>query len=126
MANIEITCSMFKEWASAIDMRPYSYSGRGMRGRSCVGITVEQYGEINSAFSLQHALIKEALNGVMDGITEEDGDYQSAANDLLDAMDEVVKGIRTDNMGHDTVVYFTTIEWVEDEEDQESTCDTET
>lgn len=126
MANTEITCSMLKEWASAIDMRPYSYSGRGMFGKRCVGITVEQYGEINSAFSLQHALIKEALNGVMDGITEEDGDYQSAANDLLDAMDEVVKGIRTDNMGHDTVVYFTTIEWVEDEEDQESTCDTET
>lgn len=126
MANTEITCSMLKEWAAAIDMRPYSYSGRGMCGRSCVGITVEQYGEINSDFSLQHALTKEALNRVMDEITEEDGDYQSAVNDMLDAMDGMVRGIRTDNMGHDTVVYFTTIEWVEDEEDQESTCDTET
>lgn len=78
---------------------PRSYSGRGMYGRTCVGVTTDRY---TPEFKL----------GV---------DVALAASAMFDDMDELVsfledlsgEGCSTDSMGLGTITYFPSIPWPE-------------
>lgn len=73
-----------------------SYSGRGMYGRSCLGIETDDIGDVFAA-------VLEELEG-----EEDTQDIQLAFKDM-----------RTDAMGRSTIVYFPTVPFVEDDEEDD-------
>lgn len=95
------------------ELRPQSYSGRGMYGRSCVGVVVPR--DVSS-FQLGAAIAVALL----------DGDCDEGPNDVEDLAD---LRVCEDNMGLDTIVYFPRVEWPAglsddgDDEDEEHDCD---
>ncbi len=74
------------------------YSGRGMYGRKCVGIT----GSMGDCLSVLGELIKEAK--------EEAG---------FDDMVDTLLGFRQDSMGRDVILYWPELEDIEEDEWQE-------
>jgi hypothetical protein len=70
----------------------HSYSGRGMDGRTCLGVTTD--GSISEVFS-------EIIENIDDGYQEE----------IADA----VRSMRTDDMGTGKVLYWPRIKFVGDE-----------
>lgn len=70
-----------------------SYSGRAMYGKSCLGVVVGSFGEFLSP-------LMEALEGVVDL------DDKATLNDYLFELREKFMDLRTDNMGHDIIIYF--------------------
>lgn len=92
------------------ELRPQSYSGRGMYGRSCVGVVVPR--DVSS-FQLAAAIAVALLD-------EEDGERD--VEDLADLR------VSEDAMGLDTIVYFPRVEWPaglsdDGDEDEEHDCD---
>lgn len=77
-----------------------SYSGRGMYGRECVGVT------INDPFELYADLLEAAT----DGCNEEE--MQGVVNGIADLM----RNTRTDSMGRSMIVYWPNMEWQAQEE----------
>lgn len=75
-----------------------SYSGRGMYGRTCVGVTVPRD---TSPFQLAAQIIASS------------DDPAEMADSLSDLR------VNEDSMGFDTVVYFPRVPWVEAEDDDE-------
>jgi len=85
-----------------------SYSGRGMYGKSCLGVTVSSMGD----------LIADLLGAAVDS-TQDEPDGEMSVADAAEA----VRGMRTDNMGHDTIAYFPGVPYVDDEESEEDLDD---
>lgn len=77
---------------------PRSYSGRGMYGRSCVGVDVDRG---TSAFSLAAQIIASS------------DDPAQMADSLSDLR------VNEDSMGLGGIVYFPNVPWVEEDEDDE-------
>lgn len=77
---------------------PQSYSGRGMYGRSCIGVTVPRG---TSAFKLACQVIAASYMS------------QALAEDLADVL------VREDSMGLDTILYFPYLPWVEADDEEE-------
>lgn len=77
--------------------RAYSYSGRNMYGKQCVGFTVDRHIGIFRAIA---DLIEAAqyIGGEDDGM---------AVRHMLD----IIRSTVTDDMGLDTVVYFPRVRW---------------
>lgn len=73
-----------------------SYSGRGMYGRSCLGVETDDLGDLFAA-------VLEELEG-----EEDTQDVQLA-----------FKSMRTDSMGRGTIVYFPAIPFVGDDDEEE-------
>lgn len=90
------------------DLRPQSYSGRGMYGKQCLAVVGVHAGAVFSD------LIGTAL-------------YGEFSTDEKDAIVMALCDVRQDSLGHDTVVYFPRVEYVggsgnadaDDEEDDE-------
>lgn len=78
-----------------------SYSGRGMYGKRCIGITTDS--------------ISDTLKEVKDNIEfygsddEDDSDYADFFSDCMDHIFE----FETDNMGLSTIIYWPNIEFKE-------------
>jgi len=83
---IDVAASTF---GTSIDVRE-DYSGRGMDGRTCFGLTIGR-NEEREVF---------AALGYLAGLTE--GREDDADIDLM----ELARYARTDSMGRDTIVYF--------------------
>jgi len=83
---------IFVELLEEMELEPYSYSGRGMFGKSCVGVTVTNTTKF--IFEL----------GLKIGSKHEEENYEE--------LKEGFENIRTDNMGLDYVVYFPDIDWI--------------
>jgi hypothetical protein len=79
-----------------------SYSGRGMYGKSCVGVVCGR----NESFALG---VKIAMTLQASG--EEDA--ESSVEALADLW------VQTDSMGHDMIVYFPGIAWEQQDEDED-------
>lgn len=86
-----------------------SYSGRGMFGRSCVGVEV---GRGVSAFQLAAAIAVALL----------DGDVDEGPSDVEDL---ARLRVCEDSMGLDSIVYFPQVEWpvAKEEDDEDHDCD---
>lgn len=68
-----------------------AYSGRGMYGKSCVGIVTDDLGE--------------AVACVMDWAIEQVND-SSESPEHLDTLRQRLRSMSTDSMGRDMIVYF--------------------
>jgi hypothetical protein len=82
---------------------PYSYSGRGMYGDSCVGFTTDD-NQLKTAINLVNA----AKWLTLDLLT-----YNVPSNlaDVFDLFLDTLGGAKTDSMGRSTVVYFPRVKW---------------
>lgn len=77
----------------AAELRPQSYSGRGMRGRYCVGVVLP-----DSTSWTPYQLGVELALALGEGAR------------YIDAL--------VDDMGHDKIAYFPTVRWPEGAEDK--------
>lgn len=100
---------LLKTLIEAAGYEAYSYSGRGMFGRKCVGLTCP---DVNTAI----ADLFEAL------ITSDDirdvRESSLADITLLDKVQDFCEAIRksaSDSMGLDKVLYFKSVEWQDDD-----------
>lgn len=75
---------------------PENYSGRGMYGRECVGVTISRG---QSTFNLAAQLCVEAI----DLFGEEEGP------DFIEELSRL--SVSEDSMGHDSIVYFPRVSW---------------
>lgn len=79
----------------------YDYSGRGMYGRSCVGII----GTFGDAYRFLNGLRATASEPIAEGLDE----Y---------AVDELADETKTDDMGYSTIYYWPTLQAVDTEEEE--------
>jgi len=79
-----------------LDIEARSYSGRGMYGRSCVGV--------DCARGDSHAVVAQIVIGLM---SLKDADEEAAEHFTLDG------AVATDSMGRGSIVYFPRLPWVE-------------
>jgi len=85
--------------AESIGERCRSYSGRGMYGRSCLGITCS-----NPMETLMQIVAQIA-----------DGNY---ADDLFQTYDSMVN-VKMDSMGIDSIIYFPNLTYEKDDDDED-------
>lgn len=83
------------------DISARSYSGRGMYGESCVGVTCDN----------PFKVIAELAFMAGSDVAEEN---YSLAQDILQVLGET----RSDSMGRSTIIYWPRVKWVETEDDQ--------
>ncbi len=91
--TISISYNAFVDAAQAIDgdVR-LNYGGRGMYGTECPGITIDGGNpEVRLAFALTRAMAD------VDGLD---------LDEALDVAEDIFDGLRTDNMGLGTILYF--------------------
>ena len=93
---MKIEFSLLQDLAFEVDGDARTYSGRGMYGKSCAGITIS---DESSLVELGAAIVT----------TIEDEDLS----------DTLIKGARLDSMGRGVIVYWPTIETDGDDEDEE-------
>lgn len=93
-----------KEVVENAGFDPQSYSGRGMYGRKCLSFNLGRDENLVDAI----LNLAEAVNSYVEDNPE---------IEFEDAIQEF-KGAKTDSMGLGEVVYFPTIDWEEDEEEQ--------
>jgi len=89
-----------------------SYSGRGMSGQTCLGVTGSSLGDFMSAvmgaFVQRCSDSPEAEGG--EGVV-----VSEATLDLGNAIAEALGTVRTDNMGRDIIIYFPRVPFVEED-----------
>jgi hypothetical protein len=90
---------IFIEMAEDANQRVRSYSGRGMYGKYCVGISTDGADEV----------------GVLGEIAE-----QVADESLRDLIELFATGARIDQMGRGNIVYFPSLKWPEGREDSDN------
>ncbi len=91
-----------KSYISSAGYDFQDYSGRGMNGKRCLGIVVEN----DSAANVVLAIISAAT---------ENNPHDLSNEDLLDDIFElcsVLSDSKSDSLGHDTIIYWPRIEWV--------------
>lgn len=89
--------SMLVNLIQAAGYEAYSYSGRGMPGRQCVGLTCS---DVNTA-------IADIFEAVLDVYGQEYEVLMDAHSALCDAL----RSSAQDSMGMDKVLYFKSVEW---------------
>lgn len=88
---------------------PYSYSGRGMFGRKCVGITCP---DVNTAIA---DLFEAVFEVDIEDVDNEEEEYEARMS-AHNALCEAIRKSASDSMGLDKVLYFKSVEW-QDEQD---------
>lgn len=76
---------------------PQSYSGRGMYGSQCLGVVVTDLGKF--------------IGDVLYEIAVRIDDGECHAVELCEPISDAFRGMRTDNMGRDIIVYFPNTEF---------------
>jgi len=90
---------------------PRSYSGRGMYGSSCFAISGDQQ-QISEDIA---NIIEELANNACDFSNDNEFEKQEAC---IEAMKYIVAGQSQDNMGRGIVVYWPSLKWVADEDNE--------
>lgn len=80
------------------------YSGRGMYGAQCFGITVNRHARAT--------ILSIFMDVIFDGV---DGNY---GDELLEEIRNHNWAMREDNMGLDQIYYFPNVQWPEEEEEE--------
>lgn len=103
--------TQFKEILENGGREVYSYSGRGMYGRNCLGFYAD--GSIAQEMAQLSTDIVNYCYDILEG---------NDAEEMLDSIErflDLMAEAKTDNMGQGTVIYFPNIEWEEDEDDED-------
>ena len=87
----------FRQILSAAGLEPRSYSGRGMYGKNCVGVTTDDNKNEGAIFA-----------SVLIAIGELPGNEKSEA---LDICAEAFARMAIDSMGMGTILYFPNRKW---------------
>ena len=91
---------LLKSLIEAAGYEAYSYSGRGMFGRKCVGLTCP---DVNTAIA-----------DLFEAVFDASGDHDECM-DIHTALCEVIRKSASDSMGLDKVLYFKSVEWQDDD-----------
>ena len=89
---------LLKALIEAAGYEAYAYSGRGMLGRQCVGLTCS---DVNTA-------IADLFEAVFDANEQEEYDARMSAHS---ALCDALRSSAQDSMGFDRVLYFKSVEW---------------
>ena len=98
---------LLKSLIEAAGYEAYSYSGRGMYGRQCVGLTCP---DVNTA-------IADIFEACMGQDMEEDAladEYIKSVSQVMEehgALCDALRSSAQDSMGFDRVLYFKSVEW---------------
>ena len=95
---------LLKALIEAAGYEAYPYSGRGMLGRQCVGLTCS---DVNTA-------IADLFEAVFDVDVEDVADEQEEYDARMSAHSALCDALRSstqDTMGYDRVLYFKSVEW---------------
>ena len=105
---MKITCNQIKAALERIgsECTARSYSGRGMYGRSCVGIVTDDAMEVLVDLTL----------AICEFAEDEGVGHADSSSGMFGR-------ISTDNMGRSEIVYFPEIEWTGKEEEEEMDLD---
>jgi len=95
-----------KELFESAGYEPRSYSGRGMFGRNCFGVEVEDPNSVIPDIIMAYARDK-----------ADDG-YMVHINVIEEILELLVRP-HTDSMGRDVILYWPRIKWEEDEDEDE-------
>lgn len=90
-----------------IDVR--SYSGRGMYGKSCLGITC------NNPVKVQGKLVAELTLQIVDEAISEEPEGRAVLGALSFADDvkvELISKVKTDSMGTQSIIYWENIPYI--------------
>lgn len=103
---MNISFISFQDLCNAIESagyKPRSYSGRGMYGKRCLGVTC------NNTSNVVLDILPELLIGGID-----DADVPS---EFIEEACELLRNARTDSMGRGAIIYWPEIEWEESEDE---------
>lgn len=104
--------------ANDVDLRT-NYSGRGMFGRRCVGLTGNRR-DVNLVIT---EAIKMAVQELFTETVDADGEETTALynknDDVQQAIDILVGEQQQDSMGFDIIVYWPDLQWPEEESEDE-------
>jgi len=89
------------------EIRVRSYSGRGMFGATCLGITTDQY-------TSPSGVIKDLIVAFVEQ-NHENKNFIQEFRQFTDYLNDP----RSDSMGRGTVTYFPDIDWVDEDEDED-------
>lgn len=107
--------ALIREAARDTDISVRSYSGRGMYGKVCTGVT----GDMGQLQVLIACVLKEATQALysaaIDAESEEDMQTAQKTSDSVHDLIDKIMDYSTDSMGLSTVLYWPDIEWVEEE-----------
>ena len=95
---------LLKALIEAAGYEPYSYSGRGMFGRKCVGLTCP---DVNTAIA---DLFEAVFDADVEDVANEEEEYEARMS-AHNALCEVIRKSASDSMGYDKVLYFKSVEW---------------
>lgn len=100
--------SMLVNLIQAAGYEAYPYSGRGMLGRQCVGLTCS---DVNTAIA---DLFEAVFDADVEDVANEQEEYDarmSAHSALCDAL----RSSAQDSKGFDRVLYFKSVEWQDEQ-----------
>ena len=100
---------LLKTLIEAAGYEAYSYSGRGMFGRKCVGFTCP---DVNTAIA---DLFEAVFDADVEDAANEEEEYETRMS-VHNALCEAIRKSASDSMGLDKVLYFKSVEW-QDEQD---------
>jgi len=84
----------------------HNYSGRGMYGKRCVGIT-------GGRIEVQK-ILADVMHQIMDAVVDsQDAQVREEARDVID----VLMDYRSDNMAHDIIIYWPNVEDIDENGD---------
>ena len=86
----------------------YSYSGRGMFGRKCVGLTCP---DVNTAIA---DLFEAVFDADVEDVANEEEEYEARMS-AHNALCEAIRKSASDSMGYDKVLYFKSVGWQDDD-----------
>lgn len=95
---------LLKALIEAAGYEAYSYSGRGMMGRQCVGLTCS---DVNTAIA---DLFEAVFDADVEDVADEQEEYDARMS-VHSALCEALRSSAQDSMGFDRVLYFKSVEW---------------
>lgn len=98
------TFQLIKQTVEDMGYEPRSYSGRGMYGERCLGVTIDRDSNHN-ILEFVAALVHE-----LSAMDDEDAE---------EALDFIKSAINSDSMGLGSVVYFPRVRWQDEDEDED-------
>jgi len=87
-----------------------SYSGRAMYGAKCVGIV----GSMKDCMAIIGAVFKEQLTDLLDDVYDDEDTPRTdtLVSNYHDTVDDLMR-FDVDSMGHNVVVYWPQIKWID-------------
>ena len=95
-----------KEVIEMAGYKTQSYSGRGMYGKQCLGVQVD-----DSVFQFYANVIEQAADEIVSRLDDE---HDDAVYDVLEEVGKMLRRTRSDSLGLSTIIYWPSIPWEED------------